>query len=383
MKNVLIFGSSGSIGKNTLEIIRQDKNNFKVLGLLVNKNIKVLKKQIEEFMPRYVCVVDSTQAKIIKQHLPKGINFFFGSQGIKEFSHIRSDISVMGIVGISCLEPVLINMEKTKRIALASKEALVVGGHLVIEKAKKYHTEIIPIDSEINALFQLFKIIDKNFLKKVYLTASGGSLLDYPKSKFKYVTKKKVLRHPTWQMGNRITVDSATLVNKGFEVMESHYLFDLDYQCIDILIHRQSCIHALAESKDNIIFACLYAPDMRIPISFSLYYPQRIFPFKGLDFSFNNISLSFENLDYKDFPLLKVVIEAAKRGGNLPCVINAADEVAVEYFLNDRIRFYDIYRSVDHIFSITKKEKIAGLDDILFWDNWARFKAKGFLKSRE
>ena len=380
MIKVLIFGSSGSIGESTLEIMRKDKKSFCVLGLMVNRNIKKLIKQAKEFMPEYVCVVDQTQAKKVKGNLPRGVKLLYGEKGVEDFSSLRADISVMGIVGISSLKPLLIAMKYSKRIALASKEALVTAGEFIIKQSKRYKAKIIPVDSEINALFQLFSCIRKSQLKKIYLTASGGPLFDYSPEDLKEVTRKIVLSHPTWRMGKRITVDSATLVNKGFEVMESHYLFGLDYDNIDVVIHRESYVHALIEAKDNILFSLLYKPSMIIPISFSLYYPKRRFSLRGLDTSFFPLNLSFDKVDYVKFPLLKVVIEAAKKGGNFPVVINAADEVAVEYFLKGIIKFHDIQRVIKYIFSKTKRAGVRDLNSIYLWDKWARVKAKEFLK---
>jgi len=379
MKKVLIFGSSGSIGRSTLEIIRKDKRRFRVLGLMVNRNIKKLIEQAKEFMPKYVCVVDKTQAKKVKGYLPRGIKLLYGENSVKDFSSLGADISVMGIVGISSLKPLLIAMKYSKEIALASKEALVTAGGLVMRKLKVYKTKIIPVDSEINALFQLFNCIKKSQLKKIYLTASGGPFLDYSVSKIKKVTRGAVLSHPTWRMGKRVTVDSATLVNKGFEVMESHYLFGLDYKNIDIVIHRESYVHAIIESKDNMLFSLIYKPSMVIPISFSLYYPERSFPLNGFDTSFVSLKLSFNKVDYVKFPLLKIVMEAAEKGGNFPVIINAADEVAVEYFLKGKAKFYDIQRAVKYMFLKTKKAAVWDLNSIYFWDKWARVKTEEFL----
>ncbi len=380
MERVLVFGSSGSIGKSTLEIIRRDRDNFKVLGLLVNKNIDTLYKQIKEFNPLYVCVVDEKAGNRLEERLPKKVKLLKGNRGLEEFSSLSADNSVIGITGISSLKPLLIAMKHSKRVALASKEVLVVAGEIVIKEAKKNKVKIIPVDSEINALFQLFGCIKKTHLKKIYLTASGGPLLDYAFSKNKNITLGMVLSHPTWRMGKRITVDSATLVNKGFEVMESHYLFDLDYKMIDVVVHRQSYVHAFLETKDNMLFSCWYKPNMIIPISFSLYYPHRCSVFKEFNLFLPGLNLSFEEVNYERFPLFRIVLESAKRSGNFPVVVNAADELAVEYFLKRRIKFYDIYRTVEHIFSQTKKEKISTLDAVYFWDKWARIKTKEFLE---
>ena len=379
MRRVLVFGSSGSIGRSVLEIIRRDKHNFSVLGLMVNKNIEKLMEQTEEFMPKYVCVANEKQAKKIMGRLPRGVKLLYGEKGVDNFSSLKADISVMGIVGISSLRPLLIAMKHSKRIALASKEAIVAAGELVVKQSIKYGIQLIPIDSEINALFQLLGCMGKSQLKKIYLTASGGPLFGYSSKDMKKVTKKVVLSHPTWKMGKRITVDSATLVNKGFEVMESHYLLGIDYKDIDIVIHRESYIHAIIESKDNMLFSLMYKPNMMIPISFSLYYPKRNFPLRDFNTLFSSLKLSFDRVDYNRFPLLGVVIKAAKLGGNFPVVVNAADEVAVGHFLKGKVRFYDIQRAVEYVFSKTKKAPAVDLDSIYFWDEWARRKTEEFI----
>ncbi len=382
MKKVLIFGSSGSIGRNALEVIRKDRANFRVLGLMVNRNIKELLKQVEEFMPAYVCVVDEIQAKKIKEFLPRKIKLLSGAKGAEEFSSLKADISIMGIVGISSLKPLLIAMEHSRRVALASKEALVTAGRLVIRQAKKHKTQIIPVDSEINALFQLFNCVQRSYLKKIYLTASGGPLFNYTRKQIKSVTPEVVLSHPTWRMGKRITVDSATLINKGFEVIESHYLFGMNYDNIDIVVHRESHIHAMLEMKDNNIFCLMYKPTMMIPISFSLYYPHRNFPVEGFNLSFSSLAFSFARVDYSKFPLLKIVVDAAKAADNLIVAVNACDEIAVDYFLKGKIKFYDIQRAIEHIIAKIKRAKVSNLNNIYFWDEWTRAKTKEFLDKR-
>ena len=379
MKRVLIFGSSGSIGRSTLEIIRKNKRDFKVIGLSVNKNIDMLYRQIKEFSPSYVCVVNERAAKRLKKKLLGKIKVLYGEEGLREFSSLPADISVMGIVGISSLMPFITSLKHSKRVALASKEVLVVAGDIVKREVKKNKAELIPVDSEINALFQLLGCIKREHLKKIYITASGGPLLDYSSSSLKRVTPSMVLTHPNWRMGKRITVDSATLVNKGFEVMESHHLFDLDYEMIDVVVHRQSYVHAFVETKDSMLFSCWYKPNMVIPLAFSLYYPQRSFLGRGFDVSFSHFNLSFKKVNYRKFPLFRIVLEAAKKGGNFPIAVNAADEIAVRFFLEKKIKFYDIYRAVEHIFSKTKKDKVSSLKGVYFWDKWARVKTEEFL----
>lgn len=390
MKKVIIFGSTGSIGKNALEVIRKDKQSFKIIGLCANRDTKTLYAQIKEFSPSYVCVADEIKAKELKEKLNKKIKFFSGEKGLREFASLQSDISLMAISGISCLEPLLINIKHTKRVALANKESIVVGGSIVFRMAKEFNTEILPVDSEINALYQIIEKMqiapESNSFKKVYLTASGGSL--YNKKDLIKVGIKEVLSHPTWKMGKRITIDSATLVNKGFETIESHYFFNLPYKKIDIIIHRESIVHALVEYKDNTIFACMYPPDMKTPIAFTFYYPQRHCSLSGPLFSgkkhlknnLNNyFSCSFSPIRYDRYPLLKMILEAAEKKDNSLAVLNACDEIAIDYFLQGKISFTDIYKAMHYLSQNYPLSQIKSINDIFYWDNWARIKTKEYL----
>jgi 1-deoxy-D-xylulose-5-phosphate reductoisomerase len=379
MKKVLIFGSTGSVGRNTLRVIGGD-SQFKVLGLAVNKNIVLLKKQVSKYKPAFVCVRDPQQANKCRQWLPKKVKLFSGRSGLREFAAIKSDIAVMGIVGVSCLEPLLIAIKHSKRIALANKESLVAAGSIVVKEAEKNKTEILPVDSEINALFQLLKLFKKDYLRKVYLTASGGSLWGLNDTAIKGISRKKILKHPTWNMGQRITVDSATLVNKAFEFMEVHHLFGIGYERIEVLIHRQSMAHALVEAIDGTSFACIYPPSMKSPLAHSLYYPQR----KQSRFADSRIlskdTLTFKKLSPGRFKLFDLVLASAKKGGNYPVIINAADEVAVDFFLEGKIKFNGIARAMNYIFNKTKKHKISRLSEVYYWDRWSRDKVKYYLR---
>ncbi len=379
MKRVMIFGSTGSIGKKALEVIGNNKDNsFKVIGLCAYKDIFTLEKQIAQFFPEYVCVVEEESAKRIKKK-KNNFKLFYGKQGLKDFSSIGSDVSLMAIVGISCLEPLLINIRHTKRIALANKESIVSAGGFVFEEAKRTGTQILPVDSEINALFQILSRQASSSIEKVYLTASGGPLWRQTKRGLEGIKPQQVLLHPTWRMGARISVDSATLVNKGFEVVEAHRFFGLDWGRIEVLIHRQSYVHALVEFKDRNIFACIYPPDMGIPISFALYYPRRIpfsqgFLFKG------GLNFSFEPIASKRFPLFKLILEAARKEDNSLTILNACDEVAIDYFLKGKIKFIEIQKVMEHLFSVYPSQKIKRIEDVFFWDAWAREKSRGYLE---
>jgi len=380
MKDVIIFGSSGSIGKSALRVIAADRKNFKVRGLCVNQDIISLKRQIERFRPSAVCIRDEKQADKIKKVLAgKRIAIFKGESGLEEFSRIPSDISVMAIAGISCLKPLLLNLKYTKRVALANKESIVAAGSLVFEAARRSGVQIVPVDSEINALYQLIgpdrQGIDHRSIRRVYLTASGGALAGYRRKDLAAVTPKKVLAHPTWKMGPRITVDSATMVNKAFEVVETHYFFDLAYTHIDIVIHKESFVHALVEFVDNTLSACMYAPDMRTPIAHALYYPERFASNRDVNFR-KPFSCSFKPLLMRRFPLLTLVLEAATRADNGLVVLNACDEVLIEHFLRKKISFKDMHKVMQFIFRRYLSQKIRTIDDVFFWDLWSRVKTR-------
>lgn len=379
MKEILIFGSTGSIGKNALDVVRLNRKKIKVLGLCAYGNIEHIKRQINEFSPSYVCVVDKNQARKLNGKRKK-IKLFVGYEGLEEFSKINCDISLMAISGISGLKPLITSMNHSKRIALANKEAVIAAGSFIFSKAKECNTEIIPVDSEINALFQLLKMRDE-YLDKVYITASGGSLRKYTLKKLRDITVKQVLSHPTWKMGNRITVDSATLVNKAFEVIEAHFFFGLPYKDIRVIIHRESAVHALVQFADKAIFACLYPPDMKIPIASALFYPCRVKGSKAMDFK-KEFCLTFEPVNYKKYPLLLTLQLAAEREDNSLAILNACDEVAVEYFLKEKIKFGAIYKVMDYMFEHYPSRKLNNLEDVFHWDHWARIKAKEHIDAR-
>lgn len=391
MKQLLIFGSTGSVGQNALAVVRQNRRSFAVKGLCARSDIKTLRAQVEEFGPRYVCVCDEMAAAQLKPALDKRIRLFAGEKGLEEFCAVSSDISLMAISGISCLKPLLLHMRHARRIALANKESIVTAGELVFAKAKLCRTEILPVDSEINALYQLMgskeSLVSSNGFSKVYLTASGGSLAGYTKQALKRARVEDVLRHPTWKMGQRITVDSATLVNKGFEVIETHHFFKLPYDRIDVVIHKESRIHALVAFSDGTLFACLYPPDMKIPIAFSFYYPERC-PKEmyeaqrrdWVDLPQQGVTYTFSPLVGRKYPLLGLIVEAARRNDNALVVLNACDEVAIDYFLKRRIPFTGIARALERMFEHYPHSCIRTVQDVFSWDSWAREKTKEYLE---
>ncbi len=378
MKKILVFGSTGSIGKNALEVIKQGSDQFRVIGLCANQDIDALWEQVKEFKPSYVCLVNQERAEELNKILPKSVELFTGQEGLEKFSSLSSDISLMAISGISCLGPLLINIKSSKRIALANKEAIVCAGSLVFKTAKKYKTEIIPVDSEINALFQLIGRPEKGDLRKIFLTASGGALANYDVGELDKAGVEEVLNHPTWSMGKRVTIDSATLVNKAFEVVEAHRFFDMPYEDIGIVIHKESIIHALIQYQDNSLLACLYPPDMKMPISHALYYPKRL-KSKYRDELDKPFNCNFKPINFERYPLLKLVLDAAKRDDNSLAILNAVDEVAIDYFLNKKIKFTDMHKVMKSIFKNYPSNKINNIKDLKYWDRWGREKAKEFL----
>ncbi len=381
MKKVTVFGSTGSIGKSALEIIDTCRRDFSVQGLCAYGNDRLLFHQVRKYRPRYVCLVDEKKAAAFKKTLPPRTRFFSGLQGLDEFASIAADIAVMGISGLACLRPLIEAMKHSPRIALANKEALVCAAPLVKKQARRYNTELLPVDSEINALFQLFQVVPLKAVKKICLTASGGALFDYNNKERRRATVRDVLAHPTWRMGKRITVDSATMVNKGFEVVEAHEFFELAYDRIDVIIHRQSMVHALIQAVDGISFCCVYAPDMKVPISHALYYPRRTADPAGKPlFRQAGTNYDFLPVNQKKFPLLRVVLKAAQRRDNSLVVFNASDETAIESFLKGRITFSALSDIIMHMMDHYKSAPMAGLKDILYWDSWARRTTKEYIE---
>ncbi|HDZ77157.1 MAG TPA: 1-deoxy-D-xylulose-5-phosphate reductoisomerase [Candidatus Omnitrophica bacterium] len=375
-KQVIILGSTGSIGKNTLDVISRNRSRFSVLGLSANSNTRALFKQIRKFKPRYVAVTNIDKARELEKKLDSKIKVLKGDKGLARMVAQKSDIVVMAMGGSSALLPMLKAVEATKCIALANKEALVMAGALIMKKAKQKKVAIIPIDSEQSAIFQCIRSKDRSFISKIYLTASGGPLKDISAAKLKYVTPERAINHPRWKMGKKISIDSATLMNKGLELIEAMWLFNLPADKIDILVHKQSIMHSMVEFIDGSALAQLAIPDMRIPIQYSLTYPERLSSgIQRLDLTrFKN--LTFEKPDYKKFPCLRLARNAAKLAGSAPCVLNAANEEAVKAFLDKRINFTDIPKVIGKVLKKHRLVKHPNLAQILEIDSWARGEVK-------
>lgn len=381
MVKLTIFGSTGSVGKSALEVVRASGGTLVVEGLCACRDTKTLAAQVREFSPARVCIVDAHAARsfCLRQ---RGMTVFRGPEGLDEFAAGKTDIAVMAISGISALKPLLAVIPHAQRVALANKESIVVGGSFVFAQARKYGTQILPVDSEINALFQLFEAHERrgNGFDRVYITASGGALFGYSRARLQTVTVRDVLAHPTWNMGARITVDSATLVNKAFEVIETHHFFNVAYSKIGVMIHRKSQIHAFVELRDKTIMACLYPADMRIPIAFALHYPQRVETSRGIDLT-RPFSFDCAPLSQKQFPLFKLVVNAAARRDNGLVVLNAADEKAIECFLKNKIRFTDIGKVMEYMGGHYSSTAMAGIEDIFYWNEWASSKTEEYIKT--
>ncbi len=377
-KGISILGSTGSIGGQTLEIVASLRGKFKVTGLSAKGNLELLEDQIKKFSPRLACVEKEEDAKTLVSRLGRTTTaIYFGEEGLEKIAkHDESDILVVAIPGIAGLSHTLSAIKLRKTIALASKEILVAAGSIVIEEAKKAKSKIVPLDSEHNAIAQILKGEKAKKIKRIILTASGGPFLSTPVKELQKVTSHAALAHPTWQMGHKITIDSATLMNKGFEVIEAHYLFDIDYSKIDVLIHPQSIVHSMVEFEDGSILAQMSAPDMRIPIQYAL------LGFDRLENNWTKLNLgetpplSFEKVDCERFPCLELAYIAGRRGGTLPAVMNAADEVAVELFLAQKIKFTEIHSLIKDIMDKHEIIDEPTVEEILKADTWAREEIK-------
>ena len=369
VKQLAVLGSTGSIGQQTLEIVRALPHRFRIVGLAASKNIDLLARQISEFEPRFVYYQDrKAQAR-----LPDVEYEFLSLEDIAR--HPQVDTVVIATSGKSGLLPTLSAVKAGKKVALANKESLVMAGEIIIGEAKLTTARLMPIDSEHSAIWQCLEGETREAAQLI-LTASGGPFRGYSPSQLREVTVKQALKHPSWQMGRKVTIDSATLMNKGLEVIEAHWLFNMPFDNIRVLIHPQSIVHAMVEFADGSIKAQLGYPDMRLPIQYALSYPERIPNPQLPKLNWNNISsLTFEQPDFDTFPCLKLAIEAGKKGGTYPAVLCAADEVAVELFLSQRIKFTDIARLVEQ--TLEEHEAIAHptLEEIMAADAWAREKA--------
>jgi len=374
LKGISILGSTGSIGKQTLDIISRFPERFCIVGLAAGKNITLLKEQILNFKPEIVSIKDKDDAiKLSKELKSESVEILWGEKGAEVVaSHTKADLVVSGMVGVSGLKPTLSAIKSRKNVALANKEVLVMAGNILTREALKNGISLIPVDSEHSALFQALRNSKKEFVKRLILTASGGPFLNLPKEKLADVTPEMALKHPTWHMGRKITIDSATLINKALEIIEARWLFGIEPKYISVWIHPQSIVHSMVEFIDGSIIAQMSIPDMRIPISYAISYPDRL-PMDG-NYNMSRAfgELSFEDADLGKFPALSLAYDALEEGGTMPAVMNAANEMAVQHFLKGGLKFTDIIRVVKQVMQLHKTLYGDTIDDILESDTWAR-----------
>lgn len=373
MKKIAILGSTGSIGTQALDIIERNRSYFKIEALSAHNNIELLKEQIDKFKPRVVTVVDKEKAEILKSKISSKTEILVGPGGLKEIASIKNlDMVLVAVVGIAGLEATIAALSTGNDVALANKETLVAGGQLVMNTAKVHGSSIIPVDSEHSAILQCIKGARKKDIKGIVLTASGGPFRGYTREDLEKVTVEDALKHPNWVMGQKITIDSATLMNKGLELIEAKWLFDLDIEQIKVLIHPESIIHSMVEFIDNSVLAQLGLADMRIPILYALTYPERMpSPVESLDL-LKLKKLSFEEADLETFSCLKLAINAIEIGGTMPVVLNAANEIAVKKFLDRKIGFNEIASLVKEAMKNHKPINEPVLEDILRVDQAIR-----------
>ncbi len=368
-----IIGSTGSIGKNTLEVVREHKDSFEIIALAVNSSTKELDAQIEEFKPKYVAVADEKAAKFLQN---TNVEIRVGDDGVASLAALEEvDIVLVSVVGMAGLKPSLAAVRAGKRLALATKEVLVAAGPLVLEEAKKYNSEILPVDSEHSAIFQCMQAAGSRgseSVERLIITASGGPFRNANIEKLQNVTPAEALAHPTWNMGSKISIDSATLMNKGLEVIEASRLFDIPAEKIDVVVHPQSIVHSLVEFCDGAVVAQLSNPDMRMPILYALTFPERW----ALNLPKLNLAqlrkLTFSEPDYVAFPCLGLAYEVLKIGGTAPAVLNAANETAVSNFLKGKIKFLDIPKLIEKKLEEHKVIQNPTLENIIDADVWAR-----------
>lgn len=368
MKTISVLGSTGSIGTQTLDVARM--HGVKVCAITANKNIKLLEEQAREFKPELVCVGDKGLYSSLKTALADtNVKVECGSDGIEMAATLDSaEIVVNSIVGIAGLLPTLSAINACKDVALANKESLVTGGALVMKAAKEKNVKILPVDSEHSAIFQCMQACKANEVKKIILTASGGPFFGYTKEELENVTKAQALKHPNWSMGAKITIDSATLMNKGAELIEAVWLFDKKAEDVEIVVHRESVIHSLIELEDNAVLAQLGTPDMKIPIQYAITYPDRL-PSPAPRLSLTDYTnLTFYKPDYETFEALAACKKAIELGGLYPCAVNCANEEAVALFLSDKIKFSQIGQLVKSALSYKDYSGEYTLNDILKTD---------------
>lgn len=373
LRNILLLGSTGSIGVNALEVVSNFPDKFKIFGLSAHSNIDLLEKQIQKFSPVAAVVIDKQKAEILRKRINHKCEILEGAEGLIELSRSASyDIFLNALVGFAGLAPTIEAVKLNKRIALANKETLVVAGELIKDLLLKFDSELIPVDSEHSAIFQCLVGENPSSIKKIILTASGGPFRNKNKNELENVSINEALAHPNWSMGNKITIDSATMMNKGLEVIEAHWLFNLPKEQIEVVVHPQSVIHSMIEFTDGSIKAQLSTPDMKLPIQYAFTFPERLQSnFVETDF-FRIKELTFMEPDLDKFRSLNLAYEVMEQAGTAPCILNAANEVAVDKFLKNQIKFTKIPEIIDDALGKIENHKSPDLETIFDCDRQTR-----------
>ncbi len=372
-EQITILGSTGSIGQSTLEVIKKHPEKFELVALGAGTNASEMIKQVKEHRPKFVAMASEEAAEQVRKEIPSQIPVLTGEEGLKEIATLEEVTYVVSaIVGSKGLPPTLAAIRAGKTIGLANKETLVTAGHLVMEEARKNQVSIVPIDSEHSAIFQCLNGENKKEATRLILTASGGSFRDWSRDQLKDATVETALNHPNFSMGPKITIDSATMMNKGLEIIEAHWLFGFPYEQIDVVIHPQQIIHSMVEYRDGSIMAQLGIPDMRVPIQYALSYPQRL-TLDEMKLDLSEMSrLDFRVVDVERYPCVHLAYEAGRKGGTYPTVLNAANEEAVALFLNGQIKFLEIEECVEEALNQHVAVQAPSLEEIELADQWAR-----------
>jgi len=379
-KKVVILGSTGSIGQSTLDVIQNDKKSFDIVLLTANNNYKKLIKQAKQFNARNVFIKNKKfYSKVKKSLIKKNIKVYSGNLSLSKIISGKIDLTMSAIVGLAGLQPTVDAIKKSKTVAIANKETIICAWHILSKLKEKYKTEILPVDSEHFSIFELTKNITDDEVDEIIITASGGPFLNTDKKKFKFINPRQAINHPSWSMGKKISIDSANMMNKVFEVIEAYKFFNFDKKKYKIIIHPQSYVHSIIRFKNGLVKMILYNPDMRIPIS-------NILNGKNNQYSNTNIinskilnNLTFQEVDIKRFPSIKLISKCLNTGFSAPIIINAANEVLVSLFLKEKISFLDIVKNINKIFKDKEYKKYArrkakSIDDIKITDSWARLK---------
>lgn len=373
MKKISLLGSTGSIGTNVLDVIERNPEKFQILGMSAGSNVDLFAKQIRKFKPRVVALFDTKKIPTLKEQIADlDIEILSGEEGTIAVATLpEADVVVSGVMGSAGLLPAIHALKAGKNLALANKETLVIAGELVLREAKKTNSQIIPIDSEHSAIFQVLNGEKKERIKKIILTASGGPFRTFSLGQMETVTVKDALKHPNWDMGAKITIDSSTMMNKGLEYIEAKWLFGVNTP-VEIIVHAQSIIHSMIEFVDTSILAQLGIPDMRVPIAYALTYPDRFeCDLPSLDLTTMG-NLTFEAPDFERFPCLRLAIDAMEIGKTMPAVLNAANEIAVQAFLEELISYKDIAELIRMVMQNHNPSPLKELQDVLIADRWAR-----------